>query len=174
MRRLLWFLVGFAVLAVVATLARPEQDGDEGGGARVVAEVIDGDTIELADGSHVRLVQIDAPETDEGECWAVKATSVLVTLLPPGTRVRLAADERLDERDDYGRLLRYVFKGEENVNVELVERGAASVWFYRGERGRYARELLRAAREAKAKRRGLWSDCPGTRLDPLEGVDTPG
>ena len=119
-------------------------------------------------------MQIDAPERGEGECYAVQSESALAALLPAGSRVRLEADPTLDKVDRYGRLLRYVFKGEENVNLELVERGAASVWFYRGERGRYARALLRAAREAKAKGRGFWGACGGTPLDPLEPVDTPG
>jgi micrococcal nuclease len=45
------------------------------------------------------------------------------------------------------------------VNVELVRRGAATVYFYRGERGRYAAQLLAAARQARAARRGLWGAC---------------
>src|SRR2546430_5784022 len=35
-----------------------------------VAYVIDGDTIVLINGEHVRLVQIDAPEVQQRECFA--------------------------------------------------------------------------------------------------------
>jgi hypothetical protein len=59
-------------------------------------------------------------------------------LLRIGTAVRLEADPRLDRVDGYGRQLRYVWRGGMNVNVELVRRGAATVWFYDGERGKYA------------------------------------
>jgi micrococcal nuclease len=137
-----------------------------------VADVFDGDTIALADGRRVRLVQIDAPEVAGGECFADEATGALASLLPRGIRVRLEADPRLDREDRYGRLLRYVFKRRTNVNVALVRQGAASVWFYQGDRGRYADTLLAAARRARAERRGLWHACPGTRLDPYAAVET--
>ena len=138
----------------------------------VVARVIDGDTIELENGKRVRLVQIDTPELDAQECYARRSRLTLARMLPSGTNVRLAPDPRLDKIDRYGRLLRYVFRGKENVNLLLVRRGAASVWFYEGDRGRYAAKLLSAARHAKARRRGLWRACAATRLDPLRAVTT--
>jgi len=137
-----------------------------------IAEVIDGDTVALTNGEHVRLVQIDTPELREGECYASEATRVLNRLLPAGTEVRLQPDERLDRTDRYGRLLRYVYKGSTNVNLALVERGAASVWFFDGDRGRYARQFVKAARAARRTPRGLWRECPGTSFDPAHGVDT--
>ena len=57
---------------------------------------------------------------------------------------------RLDRVDRYGRLLRYVKRNGGNVNLELVRRGAAAPYFYRGERGRYAASLMRSALRAKA------------------------
>lgn len=163
-----------AVIIVVAVLAagflRHDDLVEEG--TIAVESVIDGDTIELASGRRVRLVQIDAPESNEGECWGREATGDLRALLPEGTRVGLARDAQLDDVDRFGRLLRYVFRGETNVNLALVRRGAASVWFFEGKRGRYAGELLAAAREAKAARRGLWGGCAGTRFDPLRAVET--
>ena len=138
----------------------------------VVAKVVDGDTIDLAGGRRVRLVQIDTPEVSEGECYAVEALKALEALIPPGTTITLEADPLLDKVDRYGRLLRYVRNGRLNVNTALVRRGAASVWFFRGDRGRYAASLLRAARQARAARRGLWRACPGTRFDPYEAVET--
>ena len=137
-----------------------------------VARVIDGDTIALADGRRVRLVQIDAPEVSGSECYAGEATNALADLLPRGSRVRLEVDPRLDREDRYGRLLRYVFSERTNVNVALVRRGAASVWFYGGDRGRYASTLLAAARSARSDRRGLWRACSGTLLDPYAAIET--
>jgi endonuclease YncB( thermonuclease family) len=124
----------------------------------LVARIIDGDTLELDNGERVRLVQIDAPET-KGECYAQKSTQALRTLLPAGTEVRIVRDRRLDNRDQYDRLLRYVVKGKRIVNLELVRRGAASVWFYRGERGRLATRLVRAVDTARAQKRGAWGAC---------------
>jgi endonuclease YncB( thermonuclease family) len=135
-----------------------------------VARVVDGDTIELDDGRRIRLVQVDAPEPRRGECYARQSTATLRSLLPVGARVRLAADSRLDRVDQSGRLLRYVFRGPRNVNVALVRSGAASVWFFEGERGRFAGRLLAAARQARATRRGLWRTCSATPFDPFSAL----
>jgi endonuclease YncB( thermonuclease family) len=129
-----------------------------------VARVIDGDTIDLDNGDRVRLVQIDAPEA-KGECYGRKAGKVLRQLLPVGTTIRLVRDRKLDGTDRYGRLLRYVITGKKNVNLVLVRQGAASVWFYNGDRGRYAARLLSAARKAARTRTGAWGACEA-ELDP--------
>ena len=55
------------------------------------------------------------------------------------------------------------------VNLGLVEQGAAVPYFFRGERGAFADELLSAANEARSGRRGLWGACPGAKLDPNRG-----
>jgi endonuclease YncB( thermonuclease family) len=136
-----------------------------------VAAVSDGDALRLESGERVRLVQLDAPEL-VGECSGREARRELERLAPPGALVRLERDPRLDDRDRFGRLLRYVHAGGTNVNVALVERGAAAPYFFRCERGRHAGELLRAPRAARAAGRGLWGGCPAARLDPLRAVAT--
>jgi micrococcal nuclease len=139
-----------------------------GTGARVDS-VRDGDTILLADGRRVRLVQVDAPELGV-ECYGDEALAELGRLVAEGDELRLERDPALDASDRHGRLLRYVHVAGVNVNVELVRRGAAAPYFYRGERGRYARRLLAAAEEARAGRRGLWAACPAARLEPSRAV----
>jgi endonuclease YncB( thermonuclease family) len=69
-------------------------------------------------------------------------------------------------------VLRYVFAGGTNVNLVLVRQGAASPYFYRGERGRYARLLDQAVAAARKARRGYWGACPGARLDARIGSIT--
>jgi micrococcal nuclease len=145
--------------------------GMHDGGTVTVAGVLDGDTITLRDGRHVRLVQLDAPETDEGECYAGEAERVLTSLVPPGASVEIETDPALDQRDKFGRILAYVEKDGANINLELVRRGAAAPWFYEGDRGRYADELLAAGEDAQRHRRGLWAACPGTALDPLHSIE---
>jgi endonuclease YncB( thermonuclease family) len=137
-----------------------------------VTAVADGDTLRVSTGDRVRLVQIDAPELGQGECYARTAAAELRRLAPPGTRVRLEADRRLDRTDRFGRVLRYVWKGDLNVNRELVRRGAATVYFFRGDRGKYASGLLAEQAEARRARRGLWGACPGARVDPERAADT--
>ena len=135
-------------------------DGETG----VVARVGDGDSLTLVDGRTVRLVQIDAPELTT-DCYGRAAQRELGALVGPGTRVRLVRDPRLDASDRYGRRLRYVLVDGRNVNVELVRRGAASPYFFRKQRGRYARELLAAVERARSRRAGYWGACPGAELN---------
>jgi endonuclease YncB( thermonuclease family) len=140
-----------------------------------VNRVIDGDTIELRNGQHVRLVQIDTPEVYGGyECYGRGASTTAKRLLAVGTRVRLLFEPASDPVDRYGRLLRYVVRVSDgvNVNVHLVRLGAATPWFYDGQRGRYAAKLDALAKEARAKRLGLWGSCPRTVYDPYSAVAT--
>ncbi len=137
----------------------------------VVAYVNDGDTLRLTDGRRVRLVQIDAPEL-HGDCYGKAALAALRSLVPEGARVTLVRDPGLDARDGYGRLLRYVFVAGRNVNLVLVREGAASPYFYRRERGRYAAALLDAVAQARASRRGYWEACPGAELNTGVGSIT--
>jgi len=137
----------------------------------IVASVTDGDTIRLADNRRVRLVQIDAPERPSGECYAERATTALSRLAPVGTTVSLRLDRKLDAKDENGRVLAYVAYGKKNFNLELVELGAAAPYFFRGSRGQYAEDLMRAAVRAKTAGKGLWGTCPGTSLDPTHPVN---
>jgi endonuclease YncB( thermonuclease family) len=123
----------------------------------------------------VRLVQIDTPEVYfRPECYGGQASDATKRLLPPGTRLRLAPEPATDLVDQYGRLLRYVIRARDglNVNIQLVRIGAAAPYFYRGRRGRYGRLLDLLARRARARRLGLWGACPGTPYRPDEGVQT--
>ena len=122
-----------------------------------MAHVVDGDTLRLREGAYVRLLQIDSPETS-GECYGRAASRELARLAPAGTRVVLEADPDLDRVDRYGRLLRYV-RTDVNVNLVLVRRGAATPYFYEGERGRYAGRFLEAVADARRERRGMWGAC---------------
>jgi micrococcal nuclease len=158
-------LVTVLALAVFAWTTRGSSKND------VVARVVDGDTIELVSGTRVRLVQIDTPEK-RTECYGDQASALTQRLLPAGTHVRIEQDPRLDQVDRYRRKLAYVFKGDEDVNLTLVEQGAAGVWFFDGRRGRYADELLEAAERARAAEKGLWGACPLARFDPLDSMSS--
>lgn len=160
-------------LAVAAVLAAPAAAAPAGLGR--VAHVADGDTLTLTSGARVRLVQIDTPEVYYGtECFGRQASAALKRLLPPGTTVRLVADPALDQVDRYGRLLRYVIRVRDglNVNVALVRAGIAAPYFYDGDRGRYAGLLARLALRARAAHLGLWGACPRTPVDFVHAVDT--
>jgi micrococcal nuclease len=167
-----------AALAVLLALAAAGCQGDTSehadpstGDAATVEWVNDGDTLTLAGGEKVRLVQIDAPEL-QSDCYGRAALRDLVDLTPKGTHVTLVADPELDERDVHGRLLRYVYRDGKNVNVELVRRGAASPYYFRKERGDFAEELDDAVEDARDRRAGYWGACPGADLDTGRGSIT--
>jgi endonuclease YncB( thermonuclease family) len=143
--------------------------------AGIVDHVADGDTIVLGGGEIVRLVQIDTPEVyGDTECYARQASALTKSILPAGTRVRIATDPLLDQRDRDGRTLAYVWKGSSLVNLRLVLQGAAAPYFYAGDEGRYAGEIFRAAIAARKLGRGLWGHCRkgSVPLRATRGVST--
>jgi endonuclease YncB( thermonuclease family) len=137
-----------------------------------IASITDGDTVKLGDGKSVRLLQIDTPELKGSECYAKEAQVELAKLLNRSGVVRLTTDAKLDQVDAYGRLLRYLFKGRTNLNLEMVKIGAATPYFYKRKLGMYSQELLAAAESARANKLGLWAACPGTKLDPYRALTT--
>jgi micrococcal nuclease len=162
----------FAPAVVAALLVAPLSGARSNLTGATVDDVYDGDTLTVTSGYRVRLLQIDTPELGSGECYSRAARTALINLTPAGSRIELETDPSLDKVDRYGRLLRYIHRGPLNVNVQLVKRGAAAPYFYDGEHGKYAFELLADAKRAKAEKRGLWGACPRTRLDPYRAVDT--
>ncbi len=124
-----------------------------------VAQVIDGDTIILADGRTVRYIGIDTPETGKRygrrECYADEATARNRELVAQRT-VRLVRD--VSDTDRYGRLLRYVYVGDDLINEVLVREGYARVVRYAPDTALHA-VLLRAERAARGADRGLWGAC---------------
>jgi len=85
-----------------------------------VRSVTDGDTLLLGNGDSVRLVGVDTPEN--GECGSERA-SQLLSRLTLGEQVTLTAP--VDDRDRYGRLLRYVDVGEMDTGIRLISSGLA-------------------------------------------------
>jgi endonuclease YncB( thermonuclease family) len=163
-------------LLVLFVLILPATAGAQPGVAGQLARidhVADGDTVDLANGAKVRLVQIDTPEVYfTPECYGAEASRITKRLLPPGTLVRLTGEPATDSIDRYGRLLRYVVRVKDglNVNLQLVRLGAAAPYFYDGRRGKYARQLDRLARHARTAHLGLWGACRDTPYDPDRGV----
>ena len=156
-----------ALVALVTACAAPADPPSTGS----VARVADGDSLVMGGGARVRLLQIDAPELGQGECYGREATAELRRLVERGDAVELENDGGLDDVDRHGRLLRYVLRDGVNVNVELVRRGAAAPFFLGGERGRYAAELLDAVEEARRADAGMWASC-SVRWHPERQVET--
>ncbi|MBE2267314.1 MAG: thermonuclease family protein [Anaerolinea sp.] len=99
-----------------------------GGESARVTRIIDGDTIDVeinGVGYRVRYVGVNTPESDQ-PCYeaATNANAALVE----GKTVMLVRD--VNNTDQYGRLLRYVYVNGEFVNAELVAEGWAEAVEY--------------------------------------------
>ncbi|SFJ51456.1 thermonuclease family protein [Thermoflavimicrobium dichotomicum] len=141
-----------------------------------VEKVIDGDTIHLTEPvmgtKKVRLVSVDAPETNyQGQAqhpWGEKAKNFLMDLLPAGTRIDLEWDQ--EAKDRYGRLLAHVWKGDTDVNKELIRHGHA-VTYYIDPNMKYFEEYQSAYLRSKREGKGMWNpDQPISAL-PFEFRD---
>jgi micrococcal nuclease len=144
--------VGTLALAWWLQEAEPQADATRLGPCRVV-HVTDGDTIRVrCNGAveRVRLLQIDTPE--RGEPLYAEAGRTLAALIG-GQPVWL--EPWREERDDHGRLLAYLFVGERNLNLAMIEAGM-SPYFDRYGAGRYPREFAAAEDAARRAGRGIW------------------
>lgn len=118
-----------------------------------VKRVIDGDTIELADGQIVRYVGVNAP--NNGEPFEEEATEANAKLVQNKT-VTLEYDAYTSDR--FGRVLAYPMVNGKNVVVELARMGMMKVTIYEDRRKlKYQDELLKAQEEAKKKKYGVWT-----------------
>ncbi|MEX0848446.1 MAG: thermonuclease family protein [Ilumatobacteraceae bacterium] len=132
-----------------------------------LVRVVDGDTVEVdIDGTRekVRLIGIDTPETVKPnspvECFGPEASAFTKSLLPEGTPLLLERD--VEARDDYGRLLAYVYRAADGlfVNLEIVAEGYANLLTFPPNVA-HVDDFVAAARTAEAVDLGLWSACSG-------------
>jgi micrococcal nuclease len=167
-RPLLLLVVSLAALAV-AWGGRSGGEDAPGGGAggalhgRVV-RVVDGDTIRVALGARVervRYIGIDTPESVKPDapvqCYAHRAAAENAGLVA-GQRVRLVLD--VEARDRFGRLLAYVYRARDGVNVgDALVRGGYARTLTIPPNIRFAARFAALARQARRAGRGLWSAC---------------
>ncbi|KKT40354.1 hypothetical protein A3K29_03080 [Candidatus Collierbacteria bacterium RIFOXYB2_FULL_46_14] len=124
-----------------------------------VVRIIDGDTFEINGGIKVRLIGVDTPEMKNKnktvDCFAREASQKLGSLIS-GHEVRLEKD--ISETDKYGRLLRYVYLGDEMINDTLVKEGYAKIATFPPD-VKNAGLFLSSEKFARESKLGLWSAC---------------
>jgi len=134
----------------------------------IVSWIYDGDTIKVEPQGKVRLLGIDAPESESGprddfylrrglkQSQLREAARQAKTWLRQnlkGRQVRLVLDRT--KRDKYDRLLAYVYLDDGRlINRVLLEKGLATV--FRRFDFSLKEEFLAAEAAAKAQRVGLW------------------
>jgi len=117
-----------------------------------VTRVLDGDTVVLADGREVRYLGVNAPEAEEP--FSAKARE-LNRRLVEGKVVRVVPGRV--RRDRYGRILAYVYIGEQFINAEILRAGFAHLFFF--EPGSEETTLTVAEDSARSARRGIWGSA---------------
>jgi two-component system, OmpR family, phosphate regulon sensor histidine kinase PhoR len=122
-----------------------------------VRRVLTPTTIQLQDGTRVRLLGVSSPE--KGNRYYTEAMAATRHWLEK-KEVRLKYG--LQERDAEGTYVAYVYSDGVFINEELVKQGLALVSQLSNEESMLP-ELLAAEREAQAEKRGQWKD---TVLEP--------
>lgn len=115
-----------------------------------VSRVIDGDTIELANGDRVRLAGMDAPEKDN---YYFEVSSDRLKHLIEGKTVMLEFDKK--SKDNFDRLLRYVYIDDIFVNLQMIREGHAYAYVV-APNDKYMNEFIAAENEARAARLNIW------------------
>ena len=90
-----------------------------------VTYVVDGDTVDVAKGGkreRIRVAGIDTPE--RGECGYAQATDHMINLVY-GKTVTLSTTGKQDNRDRYGRLIRYLDVGKTDAGYRQIKDGYA-------------------------------------------------
>lgn len=122
-----------------------------------VERAVDGDTLLLANGERVRLLGVNTPETKHPtqpvepfgtEAWEFTRQHV------EGRAVRLELDR--ERRDEYGRLLAYVFRDDWLLNEELILAGLSKAQTRFSYSDSMKRRFMAAERVARSQHRGLW------------------
>jgi micrococcal nuclease len=159
-------------IAVLATACRPGSSPELASPTKLgtnatMVSVVDGDTIDVAIAGHrerVRLIGIDTPETKKPntpiQCYGPEATKFTKSLLPADVPLHLERD--VVARDDFGRMLAYVYLAGDGtfVNLAIIRQGYARVLTIRPNSA-HADEFVDAARSAEARNIGLWAACTG-------------
>jgi micrococcal nuclease len=125
-----------------------------------VIKVTDGDTFDIEINGKtetVRMLLVDTPETVHPNKPVQpfgKEASAFTTQLLLGKSVKLEADK--EDKDQYGRLLRYVYIDGKSVQEQLLEKGYARVSIYEPNT-KYVTKYQQIETEAKNKKIAVWS-----------------
>jgi endonuclease YncB( thermonuclease family) len=119
-------LVGLVIAGVLVFTAVTDDPAGSSDSRAVVSHVVDGDTVVIDSGQHVRLIGVDTPE--RGACGYDGATEAMRRMVQ-GRTVVLVNPDSVQDRDTYGRLLRFVDVGGRDVGLAQIRSGLAVARF---------------------------------------------
>ncbi len=182
--------IGLVVLLALATIVAFERFGLLGGLGRtgpaaVVAagdhdrynnrtfnciKVVDGDTIHLdePDGKRayttVRLIGVDTPEvagSPQGAMYFGAEASAFTRSQAEGKQVRIVLQTE-ETRDRYGRLLAYVYLGDEMLNEQIIAQGFG--YAYTLYPHHWKERFIDIEKRARKQKAGLWKDIKADQM----------
>lgn len=129
----------------------------------LISRAIDGDTVLVINSEgkeeRVRLLLIDTPESvhpnKPAEKFGKEASEYAKQYLKQGTKAIL--EKGVQETDNYGRTLGYLFVDGVNFNKHMIEKGYARVAYVYEPNTRYLDEFRKAEKRAKEQRLNIWS-----------------
>jgi micrococcal nuclease len=171
---LLKYIVGllFLFIMIVFTSCNTKHSTDN----IEIRKIIDGDTYHIlinGKDEKVRLIGIDTPESKHNKkaqkdakrsdsdienivVMGKEATEFVRTIIKPGDHLRIEFDIR--KRDQYGRLLAYLYLPDGRMLNELiVHEGYATVLTYPPD-VKYVNRFTAAFQEARTLKKGLWRE----------------
>jgi micrococcal nuclease len=182
------YLANIAILLIAAVLyfgmrllpckQACQTGGAEPGSFTCVKKAIDGDTLKLSTGEHVRLIGIDTPESrynsklERDSSRSRKDMKSIISMgkeaanftkdLVEGKKVRLEFDTQ--KRDKYGRLLAYAYLEDGTfVNAKIIEEGYAQAMTI-PPNVKYSDKFVKLQRQARESGKGLWKKTAGKEL----------
>ncbi len=178
-------MLRFAIiwLVALAALALLPPSADAGPASCTVSRVVDGDTFDCTDGTRIRMLQINTPESNE--CGGAWATSALANIfLRPGTVARLEYDAVTVDR--YGRTLaapivRGTDGGDYNISIVMVYVGLAKSAYY-GDNSKFLTWAQNSETWARNAGWNMWklggpynggTDCGGSGAAPAPAPPAP-
>ena len=143
--------------ALPTTTTKAIPPGDD----KQIKTILDGDSFETTDGIKVRLLGVDAPDTETGACFSTEAKTHLESLLGPPRGVRLVYDT--SRTDKLGRTLAWVYRQPDGLFINTAMAQDGFMYELKVEPNvAHAAEVASAVQEAKDARRGVWATCVST------------
>lgn len=118
----------------------------------IVTRITDGDTITIEGGTRVRLLGINCPE--KGEQFYAEGKKFVEQMLLY-KEVELERD--VIDKDQYGRILRYVWLGGELANEQIARQGLAVAQVYEPNH-KHDAEIAAAEKAAIDEKIGIWAE----------------
>ncbi|MEX1030777.1 MAG: thermonuclease family protein [Paenibacillaceae bacterium] len=160
-------LILIIIIVVIRLTGSPEQSNTRNDNNLITAKVthvVDGDTMKvtLEDGhateETIRLLLVDTPETvhpsKEVQPFGPEASAYAKRIL---TNQEIQLEIDVSQRDKYGRLLVYLWIGDQMFNEMLLEEGLARVAYVIPPNIKYINQFRAIQQKSQKSAKGIWS-----------------